>query len=56
MKEGVIWGIGDGSLVNIWEDPWVVGEEGRFITSPKIDAITKVSDIIDPLRMVGILT
>src|SRR5687768_16978813 len=23
LKEGVIWRIGNGSMVNIWRDPWV---------------------------------
>lgn len=38
--------IGDGKLVSIWDDPWVVGEEGRFITSPPVHEVSKVSDLI----------
>ncbi|KAL2930942.1 hypothetical protein RDABS01_036352 [Bienertia sinuspersici] len=32
VKEGVIWRVGDGRSVDIWNDPWVGDEEGRFIT------------------------
>lgn len=33
--------------MNIWTDHWVVGEEGRFITSPRVDDVSKVSELID---------
>ncbi|XP_019108059.2 uncharacterized mitochondrial protein AtMg00310-like [Beta vulgaris subsp. vulgaris] len=51
VKEGMLWRIGDGKKVNIWQDPWVVGEEGRFITSPRVENVTNVSDLIDTSTM-----
>lgn len=46
--DSVLWCIQDGTKVNIQNDPWVVGEEGRFITSPQVDDdVLKVSDLID---------
>lgn len=37
--------------MNIWTDPWVVGEEGRFITRSQVDEVSKVSDVIDASKM-----
>ncbi|XP_021736564.1 uncharacterized protein LOC110703122 [Chenopodium quinoa] len=47
VKEGVIWRIGNGSTVNVWRDPWVADELGRFITSKPCEGINQVSDLID---------
>ncbi|XP_021733398.1 uncharacterized protein LOC110700199 [Chenopodium quinoa] len=47
VKEGMIWRIGNGTLVNIWNDPWVADAEGRFITSEVSENISKVSDLVD---------
>lgn len=51
IKEGALWQIGDGSQVNLWEDPWVVGEDGRLVISTKVDEVRKVSDLINSSRM-----
>ncbi|XP_021731316.1 uncharacterized protein LOC110698225 [Chenopodium quinoa] len=47
VKEGVTWTIGTGSLVNVWKDPWLAVEHGRFVTSVEISEISLVSDLID---------
>ena len=47
IKEGVVWRIGNGSQVKIWEDPWIVDEGGRFLSSARNDALVMVSDLID---------
>lgn len=45
-KEGIIWHINKCSSVNIWKDPWVSDEEGRFITSTEVQDIKQVIDQI----------
>ncbi|XP_021722379.1 uncharacterized protein LOC110689854 [Chenopodium quinoa] len=47
VKEGVIWRIGNGSNVNVWSNPWLADTEGRFVTSPVVEGITNVSDLVD---------
>lgn len=48
MKEGVLWRVGNGDSINIWDAPWVADDEGRFITSHVRDDVQKVSQLIDP--------
>ena len=47
LKEGLVWRVGNGVNIKLWEDPWVVDEEGRFLTSVPHDGISMVCDIID---------
>ncbi|XP_021743096.1 uncharacterized protein LOC110709192 [Chenopodium quinoa] len=47
LKEGIIWRIGNGSSVDIWDDPWVDNGTSRFIASPVSDEVSHVSDLID---------
>ncbi|KAL2937830.1 hypothetical protein RDABS01_021279 [Bienertia sinuspersici] len=47
IKEGIIWRVGNGKDINIWNDPWVVNEESRFISSPPIDGLSKVNSLIN---------
>lgn len=50
MEKGIIWRIGDGSNVRIWEDPWLpVGFSRRPRTPRGNTLLTKVSELIDPL-------
>ncbi|XP_057249943.1 uncharacterized protein LOC130591059 [Beta vulgaris subsp. vulgaris] len=51
LKEGMVWRIGNGTNVRIWEDPWLLDELGRFITSEKHGDLTMVSELIDFDRM-----
>lgn len=46
IKEGMIWRLGNGTCINIWQDSWIVDEEGHFIQSPMVDKVTMVSDLI----------
>ncbi|XP_021767824.1 uncharacterized protein LOC110732214 [Chenopodium quinoa] len=47
VKEGVIWRIGTGSTVNIWNDAWLVDEQGRFVTSSESSSFSHVSELIN---------
>ncbi|XP_021720023.1 uncharacterized protein LOC110687709 [Chenopodium quinoa] len=47
VKEGVILRIGNGSTVNIWEDPWVADKSRRYVTTEPCKGLNQVSDLID---------
>lgn len=50
LKLGAIWRIGDGSRVDIWNDPWVPGCVSRKVLTPRgQNILTKVSNLIDPV-------
>ena len=51
IKEGVFLRVGDGESVNIWSDPWLIGEVGRFVTTLRVEGLNKVSDLINSLSM-----
>jgi hypothetical protein len=49
VKEGMIWRVGDGTQINIWQDPWLPrGVTRRPITPRGRTILNKVSDLIDP--------
>lgn len=47
MKEGVLWHVGNGANIKIWENPWVINDEIRFITSERIEGLKYVCDLIE---------
>ncbi|KAK1678512.1 hypothetical protein QYE76_039360 [Lolium multiflorum] len=50
VKKGVIWRIGDGEHVNIWQDPWIPRAWCRKILTPRGDNILcKIADLISPI-------
>lgn len=50
LKEGIIWRVGDGESIRIWEDPWIPrGMTRRPITPRGAVILSKVSKLIDPL-------
>ncbi|XP_021745270.1 uncharacterized protein LOC110711198 [Chenopodium quinoa] len=51
VKEGVLWRVGNGRNINIWTDPWICDDEGRFATSVPSLEITKVNELIIPEDM-----
>lgn len=38
---------GDGRCIDIWRDPWVGDEQGRFIESEEVEGLRVVGDLID---------
>jgi hypothetical protein len=49
LKQGIIWRIGDGSAVNIWNDPWIPRNSTRRIITPRRGSILqKVAELINP--------
>jgi hypothetical protein len=50
LKEGIIWRIGDGKSVNIWNDPWIPRNNTRHVITPRRGSILqKVADLINPI-------
>jgi hypothetical protein len=50
LKEGLIWRIGDGESVNIWEDSWLPrGSTRRPITPRGASLLSRVSELINPV-------
>lgn len=48
LKEGIIWRIGDGSMIDIWQDPWLPREWSRRPIMPRGSTLlTRVSELID---------
>lgn len=49
LKEGIIWRIGDGTNVRIWEDPWIPrGVTRRPASHQGANLLSKVSELLDP--------
>ena len=49
LKRGIIWRIGDGSRIRIWQDPWIPREWSRCPITPRMNNIlTHVEELIDP--------
>lgn len=40
LKKGVVWRVGNGAQIKIWDDPWIVDESGRHITSTLTAGLT----------------
>jgi hypothetical protein len=51
LKKGVIWRVGNGENIRIWEDPWLpCGITRKPITPRRGIILSKVSDLIDPVN------
>ncbi|WVZ60625.1 hypothetical protein U9M48_010618, partial [Paspalum notatum var. saurae] len=49
-EDGIIWRIGNGESVRIWEDPWLPkGTTRKPITPKGSSVLTKVSELINPM-------
>lgn len=54
MKEGVLWHVGNGANIKIWENPWVINDEIRFITSERIEGLKYVCNLIEYESIYGV--
>jgi hypothetical protein len=49
LKDGVVWRVGDGTDIKIWNDPWLPREGAtKPITQRRNCLLTKVCELIDP--------
>lgn len=49
LEKGLIWRVGDGTQVRIWEDPWIPCSVTRRPITPRGNVLlSKVSELIDP--------
>lgn len=46
----MIWRVGDGEKVRIWEDPWILADTTRRLRTLKHSVLlSKVFELIDPI-------
>lgn len=51
VKDGLIWRVGNGRKIRIWDVTWVVDELGSHILSPRRDNMEYVCELIDSEKM-----
>ena len=50
LKDGIIWRIGDGENIRIWDDPWLNREGSRQPITPRRQCLlTRVHELINPI-------
>ena len=50
FKKGYIWRVGDGSQINIWEDPWIPASHNLRVQTPRGPRlVTTVNELISPV-------
>lgn len=50
LKDGIIWRVGDGNMIDIWSDPWIPRDCSRKVTSQRgRHLVSKVSELINPV-------
>lgn len=48
FKRGHIWGLGDGSSITIWDDPWIPSSPNRRVMTTRENIVlTRFSELID---------
>ena len=49
LKKGLVWRVGDGSSIRIWEDDWLPRDELRRLFTPRgASLLSRVEELIDP--------
>jgi hypothetical protein len=50
LKKGIIWRMGNGENIKIWEDPWLLrGTTRRPITLRRGSILTRVVELLNPV-------
>lgn len=50
LQKGLIWRVGDGTQIRIWEDPWVQNAVTRRPITPRGQTLlTRVEELLDPV-------
>jgi hypothetical protein len=50
LKKGIIWRVGDGINIRIWEDKWLPRDQARRPFTPRgHNLLTYVSEMVDPI-------
>lgn len=50
LKKGIIWGVGDGVGLKIWNDPWIPRDGLRQPIPPKgASVLSEVANLINPI-------
>jgi hypothetical protein len=50
MKQGMVWRVGDGRGLKIWNDPWLPRDASRKPITPRgTSLVTDVDELIDPI-------
>ena len=50
LENGIIWRVGDGTQIRIWEDLWIPAGVTRCLRTPRGATLhTRVAELIDPV-------
>lgn len=50
LREGIIWRVGNGASIDIWQDPWLPrGTTRKPVTSRGQSLLTRVEELINPI-------
>jgi hypothetical protein len=57
LREGLVWRVGNGESIKIWEDKWLPSPVSYLVQSPirLLPSDACVSSLIDPIRSGGII-
>jgi hypothetical protein len=51
LKKGIIWRVGDGANIHIWEDEWLPRDQSRRLFTPRgPNLLTRVNELLDPIN------
>lgn len=54
LKKGIVWRVGDGSSINIWEDSWLPRDDLHRPYTPRGSTlVSRVSDLLTRTQVLG---